>query len=147
MEANVFKIEKSVVIDAPLSKVFGFMEDPTHLPSIWPSMVEVKNVRNNDKGFPMYEWVYKMAGMKIQGEQDTLEYVKNKHITTASTKGIESHFDFDYSEVNGKTKVELKVTYSVPVPLIQSVAEQVVGKINERDAETLLENLKVLMEA
>lgn len=143
----MFTINKSVVINAPVKNVFAFMEDPTNLPSIWPSMVEVKNVRKNAKGLPIYDWVYKMAGMKFQGEQDTLEYVKDKHITTQSTKGIESHFDFDYIEERGMTKMDVKITYSVPVPLIKSLAEQVVGKLNEHEADILLANLKTRMEA
>lgn len=147
MEVKEFKIEKSIVIDAPLSKVFGFMEDPTNLPSIWPSMVEVKNVRKNDKGFPIYEWVYKMAGMKFEGEQDTLEFIKDSRVITTSTRGIESHFDFIYTEEHGKTKMDVSITYSVPVPLIKSLAEQVVGKLNEQEVDTLLANLKTRMEA
>jgi uncharacterized membrane protein len=143
----MFTIKKSVIIDAPVKKVFAFMEDPTNLPSIWPSMVEIKNVRKNTKGLPSYDWVYKMAGMKFEGEQDTLEYIKDKHITTASTKGIDSHFDFDYLEEHGKTKMDMKITYSVPVPVIKSLAEQVVGKLNEHEADTLLANLKARMEA
>jgi uncharacterized membrane protein len=147
VEVNVFTIKKSVIIDTPVKKVFAFMEDPTNLPSIWPSMVEVRNVRKNAKGFPIYDWVYKMAGMKFEGEQDTLEFIKDKHITTASTRGIDSHFDFDYVEEHGKTKMDMKITYSVPVPVIKSLAEQVVGKLNEKEADILLANLKTRMEA
>lgn len=142
----MYKIKKTVLINAPVKKVCEFMDDPTNLPEIWPSMVEVNNVRKNPKGWPMYEWVYKMAGMKIQGEQDTIEYIQNKHVTTKSTKGLESRFDFEYSDKGGKTEVDMAVEYTVPVPLVKKLAEQIVGKINEHEAETMLANLKVRME-
>lgn len=142
----MFKISRSVVIDAPVEKVYGYMEDPTHLPEIWPSMIEVNNVRQNAKGWAIYEWVYKMGSMKFKGESDTLAAVKNSHTTTESTKGIQSHFDFDYRDVGGKTEVKMVVEYTVPIPLLSKLAESIVGKLNEHEADVMLANLKTCME-
>ncbi|PKN98357.1 MAG: hypothetical protein CVU42_12560 [Chloroflexi bacterium HGW-Chloroflexi-4] len=142
----MFEIKKSVVIDAPLVKVCEYMKDPSNLPEIWPSMVAVKNVRSNSNGWPIYEWVYKMGGMTFQGESDTIKYVENSHVTTESTKGIQSHFEFDYKYNNGKTEVDMLAQYTIPIPLIKNVAEQIIGKLNEHEAETMLANLKVRME-
>jgi len=72
--------------------------------------------------------------------------ITNKHITTKSTKGIQNQFDFDYADLNGKTEVRMAVEYSVPIPLLSKVAEQIVGKLNEHEADILLENLKTRME-
>ena len=142
----MFKIKKTVLINAPVKKVFEFMEDPLNLPEIWPSMVEVKNVRKNAKGWPIFEWVYKMAGMKFQGETDTVEYVKNAREVTESTKGIQSHFIFDYNDKGGKTEVVMAAEYTIPVPLVSKLAEGIVGKLNEQEAEVMLANLKARME-
>ena len=142
----MFKVKKSVIINAPVAKVCEFMDDPTNLPEIWPSMIEVKNVRTNSKGWPQYEWVYKMGGVKFEGEQDTLEYIQNEHVTTVSTKGIESRFDFNYQEVDGKTELVMVVEYSVPLPIVKKVAEKIIGKLNEHEMDLLLANLKVRME-
>ena len=142
----MFVIKKSVTINAPVKKVFEFMDDPTHLPEIWPSMIEVKNVHQNSKGLLAYDWVYKMAGMKIQGEQDTIERIQDKHVTTKATKGIDSHFVWDYKELEGKTIVDVKIEYSIPIPLVKRIAEQIVGKLNEHEAEITLSNLKIRME-
>ena len=142
----MFKIKKTVLINAPVAKVCDYMKDPAHLPEFWPSMLEVKNIRNNAKGWPIYEWVYKMAGMKFEGETDTIEFVEHKHTTTESTKGIPSHFDFDYKDLAGKTELTVTVEYTVPIPLIGKLAEGVIGKMNEHDADTMLANLKARME-
>lgn len=142
----MFTIKRTTVINAPVSKVFGFMEDPTNLPEVWPSMIEVTNVQKNSNGWSKYDWVYKMGGMKFQGESDTTSMITNKHITTKSTKGIQNQFDFDYADLNGKTEVRMAVEYSVPIPLLSKVAEQIVGKLNEHEADILLENLKTRME-
>lgn len=142
----MFKISRSIIIDAPIEKVCNFMEDPANLPEIWPSMVEVSNIRTNARGWPIYNWVYKMGGMKFQGESSTVEYEHNSHVITESTKGIQSRFDFHYRDVDGKTEVKMDVEYSVPIPVLSKVAEQVVGKLNEHEADVLLANLKADME-
>ena len=39
------KLEKSIMIKAPVERVFSFMADPKNLPEVWPSMVEVKDIQ------------------------------------------------------------------------------------------------------
>jgi hypothetical protein len=122
------------------------MKDPTNLLEIWPNMMEVKNVRTNSNGWPLYEWVYKMGGMKFQGESDTIEFVEDKHTATQSTKGIQSRFDFDYIDLGIKTEVVMVVEYTISIPLLKKLAEQIVGKLIEHEAEIMFANLKARME-
>lgn len=142
----MFEVKKSIVIDAPIEKVFGFMEDPTNLPEIWPSMIDISNVKKNDKGLDEYDWIYKMAGMKFNGHSDTVAYKQNDSLSTETTGGIQSHFDWNYKELQGKTQVDMECKYSVPVPLVGKMAEKILRKINEHEAETTLANLKARME-
>jgi len=146
MEGIMFEIKKSILIDAPIEKVFGFMENPTNLPEIWPSMIEVTNVRKNDKVWNLFDWVYKMGGMKINGHSETVELTQNKSITTESTEGIQSHFDWHFEEIEGKTQVNMECKYSIPIPLVGKMAEKFLRKLNEHEAETTLANLKARME-
>ncbi len=44
---DTVKIHKTITINAPVEKVFAFMNDPHHLPEIWPSMVKIKDVKSN----------------------------------------------------------------------------------------------------
>ena len=38
------RIEKTITINAPVEKIFSYVEEPTNLLEYWPSMVEVKDV-------------------------------------------------------------------------------------------------------
>ena len=38
------KVEKTITINAPVEKVFSYVEEPINLPEYWPSMVEVRDV-------------------------------------------------------------------------------------------------------
>ncbi len=140
------KVHKTITIKAPVEKVFAFMNDPHNLPVIWPSMVEVKNVSPMPTGGYKFEWVYKMAGMRIDGASETTEYIPNQRIATRSTKGIESHFSWVFEPVAKGTLLSVDIEYSVPVPVLGKLAESIIVKQNEREADVLLENLKKRME-
>ncbi len=140
------KIQKEILIHAPVEKVFAFMSDPHNLPQIWPSMVEVKNAVQNSIGGYNFDWVYKMAGMHFNGASETTEFVQDKRIITQSTKGIESRFVWDYGVEGENTHLSVEIEYKVPIPLIGKLAEAVIVKQNEHEAENLLVNLKDRME-
>lgn len=141
--ANIHKV---ITILSPVQKVFSFMNDPHNLPEIWPSMVEIKNVKRNPNGGYNFGWVYKMGGVHFDGASETIEFVENKRIVTKSVKGIESKFAWDYEAVNDGTRITLEIEYKVPVPLVGKIAEAILIKQNEREADILFENLKNRME-
>jgi len=79
------KIEKSITIDAPVKKVFEYASNAELMPEWLPGMVEVKDVNRTEEGVgSTNKWVYKMAGMRFEGETVTEEYVPEKKIVTRS---------------------------------------------------------------
>ncbi len=140
-------ISKSIIINAPIEKVFAFMQDPTNLPEIWSSMVEIKNPQINKLGGYDFGWVYKMAGLKFDGESTTTEFIRNKKIVTESTKGIRSKFVWSFDYAKDQTHLTLDVEYTIPIPLINKLADGFITKTNETEAESTLKNLKSRMES
>ena len=140
------KLHKSITIHAPVERVYAFMDDPSHLPEVWPSMVEVKDIKPSPAGGSNFGWVYKMAGMRFEGASETTIHETNKHTQTKSVKGIESKFDWDYKSQNGNTVFDVDLEYNVPIPLVGKLAESFIVNQNEHEADTLLANLKDLME-
>jgi len=137
-------IRRSISIHAPVEQVFDYVADPTHLPEIWPSLVEVQNVRPHATG-NSFDWDYKLLGMRIHGHSDPVELVRNERQVTRSERGIPNTFRWLYAAHDGETEVTLEVDYKVPI--LGRLAERIVGRVNEREAETLLANLKHKMEA
>lgn len=140
------KITRSITIHAPVEKVFAYMSEPANLPEVWPSMVEVKDVKPLPAGGYKFGWTYKMAGMRFEGASETTESIANQRVVTKSTKGIASTFVWMYEPKNGGTKMTLEVEYVVPVPLLGKLAEAFIVKQNEHEAEVMLANLKARME-
>ncbi|HZK62486.1 MAG TPA: SRPBCC family protein [Anaerovoracaceae bacterium] len=142
----MFKINKSILIDVPVDKVFGFLEDPSLLPEVWPSMVEIHDVQKKPEGGTIFSWVYKMGGIKIKGQSDTTTFEKNKHLITESKVGIQSKFDWILEKEDDKTKVQLVVEYAIPGQVLGKMAEPVLKKINTHEADVMLKNMKVKLE-
>lgn len=140
------KITKSIRINAPLEKVYSFLCDPNNLPIIWPSMVEVSNVKTAPDGAHSFSWVYKMAGLKIEGAGETIEIVPHKKVVVENKRGIHSVHTYLYSREGEQTILEMHVEYPIPMPLLGKMAEAVIVKINDHEADILLNNLKAKME-
>jgi uncharacterized membrane protein len=136
-------IRRSISIRAPVDRVFDYLADPTHLPEIWPSMVAIRNVEPRENG-TSFDWDYKLLGMRIHGHSDPVELVRNQRLVTRSVKGIPNTFRWLFANKAGETEVALEVDYEVPV--LGRLAEGMVGRVHQREAETLLNNLKRKME-
>jgi len=139
-------IKKSIKINAPVEKVFEYAENPEILPEIWPSIVEVKNIKELPHGGYSFDWVYKMAGMRLTGSSENIEVVPNERTVTRSTGGIESTITWEYQPVDDGTKFTATTEYKVPIPLLGKLAESIIVKMNENEADVLLANLKARME-
>ena len=140
------KLTKSIIINAPVEKVFSYGSDSTNLPEIWPSLVEIKDVKHLPDGRTTDSWTYKMAGMQLKGTTIT-EYVENKSVISKTEGGVKSTQIWTFEPENGGTKVTFEVEYTVPIPVIGKLAEAIVVKMNDHEGDVLLANLKSRMEA
>jgi carbon monoxide dehydrogenase subunit G len=141
------EIKRSISINAPVEKVFAFIEDPVNFPEVWPSMMEIKDVEELPTGGRKYNWVYKMLGVRLEGTTETAEYVANQRIVSKSTGGIETTFVWELLPEGEGTKLNVSMEYIVPVPVLGKLAEGLIVKLNEREADTLVANMKDMLEA
>jgi uncharacterized membrane protein len=141
------KLERSITINAPVEKVFNYVSDPHNHLEFWPSVVEVKDVKRLPNGGYSHRFVYKMAGVRFEGASEHIEYIPNQRFVEKATGGIDATLDWGFQHENGGTKITVEAEYTVPVPVLGKVAEALVVKLNANEAEAILVNLKVRMEA
>lgn len=139
-------IRKTITIDAAASRLFDFMTTPENLPEIWPSLIEVSNVRRTPDGAHAYDWVYKMAGIRFDGHSETTEVVVNDHYVVHSPRGIPSTFHWSFAGENGHTRVTVECQYEIPSALLERLARPFVERQNDLEAAMILQNLKARME-
>ena len=140
------KVQKSITIEVPVEKVFAYINVPTNLPEVWPSMVEAKDVQKLPNGGNRFGWIYKMAGVRLEGTSEDTDVIMNQHVVSETKGGIDSTVTWKTESEGDGTKVTFVAEYTVPVPLVGKLAEKFIVKMNEKEAETLLANLKARME-
>ena len=140
------KLTKSITINAPVEKVFGYVSDSNNLPEIWPSLIEIRDVINLPDGKTTDGWTYKMAGMHLKGTTES-EYVEKKCIMSKTEGGVKSTLTWTFKPANGSTKTTLEVEYTVPIPVLGKLAEAIVVKLNDHEGDIIMANLKSRMEA
>lgn len=140
-------VRKSVLIEAPVARAWEYMLDPAHLPEIWPSMVEVKNAEVRPDGSHSFDWTYRMAGIPFHGHCETIDVEAPRRRVTKNERGIPSTFRWGFEQRDGRAEVTMEVEYELPIPLFGRLAAPFLRRLNEREAETLLANLKARLEA
>jgi uncharacterized membrane protein len=141
------KVQRTIDIKAPVQRVYDFIAQPTNLPGIWPSMVEVSNVVTRSGDARDFDWVYKMAGVRLKGHTTTEETRPGAFLRTRTEGAIQSTFRWTFKGLDGMgTKLTCEVEYTIPVPVLGKIGEALVAKLNEREMETTLANLKDVME-
>lgn len=138
------KVQRSIYIDAPVEKVFGYLDDPSNIPKICPDILEVKDVERLPNGGYSYRWVYKMAGMHREGPAQTTRYVPNERIVEKSAANTTTWIFRPESE---GTRVTLEYEYGMSIPLVGRLVESLTAKQAGRELETNLTNLKAGTEA
>ncbi len=141
----MIRLERSVTINAPVEKVFAYIEDPMSELEWLPSLMEVKDVVGQGAE-SHYRWTYKMAGLRLEGESTTTEYIPNRRIVTQTKGGAVSTWTWTFEPHDGGTKANLVVEYTVPVPVLGKLAEALVRKQNERELDLAMVNIKARME-
>ena len=139
------KLERSITINSPVEKVFNYLADPMVQPEWIPSMMDVKDVSGSGVG-QHFRWTYKMAGVLLKGESTTTEHIPNERIVMQSKGGVTSTWIFNFETHDGGTMMELDIEYTIPIPVIGKLAEKIVLKRNEREADLAMANIKEKME-
>jgi len=140
-------LTKSVVIHAPVDKVFGYLDDPLHEPEFWPSLVEIKDVERLPNGGRKDHWTYKMAGVRLDGVAETTERIPNRRIVDKTTGAVDSTQTWMIEPQGDDTKVTFQIDYTVPVPVLGKLAEAAIVKLNDHEGDVIMENLKTILEA
>ena len=140
-------IEKSIIINAPVEKVFDYIEDPMNDPEWMIGMMEVHEVEGLPGVGRHYHWTFKMVGIPLKGQTTVIEHVPNRRTVTESQGGVSSTWAVDFEPEGDGTKLTMKVEYTIPIPVVGKLAEHLISKQNERNLESSMENIKHMLES
>jgi len=141
-------IDKELMINAPVETIFKFVIKSSNLTRIWPSLVEIKNEKLLPNGGYSANWMYRMTGIYLAGTSECVEVVLNKWFSVKIMGAVDCTMTWTFrTKDNIQTKVTITLDYHVSLPLFNRLAENIIVKMNEHEAELVLANLKLIMEA
>ena len=138
-------VRKEVVVDAPMDRVFAYINEPSTLADWLPSMVDVREVIGSGLG-QQYEWTYKMAGLLLRGQSTVVEFVPNERAVHQSIGTIGSVWTYTLEPHGRGTALAIEVEYTIPIPVLGKLAEKLALRRDARDLEVALVNVKETLE-
>ena len=138
--------ENSIAIDAGLSDVFAYVNEPKKFPDWVHGMIDVRNVIGSGEG-QQYEWTFKMVGIQFRGQSVAVNYIPDECAAYQSIGMIESIWTNIVEPLARGTKLTIKLEYSIPTPVLGKLAEAITLRRNRRGLDATLLNAKEVLEA
>ena len=139
-------IDKDIIINAPLEKIFNFVNKPANLPCLSPSLLEINNEKMLSAGGYSFRWMYKMIGIHLEGKAEYTDIIPNYWFTIKTRGVVDSSVSWTFRSKGDQTRVTLTVDYRIPAALTSRLSENIITKTNEKEAELVLDNLKTIAE-
>lgn len=140
-------VQELVLVDAPVSAVSHFVNEPFNLLRICPTIVEISNVERLRNGGRRFHCVSKMADVRIQYVCECIEYAPERSIRYKISGGLSGSAQWLFSQVDAEqTQVCLVLEYESPLPLLKHHTRTEILQRNEHDTQHILSNLKLLLE-
>jgi uncharacterized protein YndB with AHSA1/START domain len=138
-------LNNSINISAPVEKVFAYVADPLTMPEWFVGMTEVTNVTGSGAD-QRSRWTYTMIGIPFHGQSKFTEYVPNQRTVAEQEGGITSIITITFAPHEGGTKLDMDIDYTIPVPVLGKLAENLVFKRNQRELAMSMQNIKERLE-
>jgi uncharacterized membrane protein len=143
---SIPKFHKNVEINAPVEKVYSYIEELRKYPGWITNLIEVKDVKESGVG-THYTWTWNMAGIKCKGEATNIEDIPNKRAVVKSKGVIDATWEFKLETHKNVTTLDLDIDYSIPVLVLGKNAKKLINQNNDRDADRTIMNLKDSLES
>ena len=142
----MIEVTESVVVDAPLERVWEYMDDPHNQPEISPSITDVRDVEQDESGKSL-AYTYRMAGVSVDGSMETSVYEPGERVVFDLEGPLSGTITWEFEAVDeGRTRVTYAAAYDLPSSVLESVVRRFAERYNERELRTTLANLQTRLE-
>jgi uncharacterized protein YndB with AHSA1/START domain len=151
-EAIMGHLKDTILIDAPVDKVWSFAHDPHHWPRFMVGMSDPDRIAGSGGVGSEVDFTILMAGVHlhetVHSVEDREEPGGGYHWRADITGPSSGWMTWDYVPQAGGTEIDLEWEYSLPGSVLGKIADRlVVEKMQARDMHNSLENLKSVVEA
>ena len=139
-------VENEVVINAPVHQIYDYVSKTSNLMQVWPSLLEITHETLLPNGGYSYRWKYKMAGIRLSGIGECIQLVPDALLISKNIGDLESIVTFKFQSYNNRTRVSLTFLYKLPGILSNQLTENIVLRMNSKEAVLILDNLRIMFE-
>lgn len=140
------ELELESQIDASPETVFDYIADPNNHEKFLPSLVEISDVGENDVG-KQGRYVYKMVGQSMEGRFADTEFDRPNRRAYDLMGDLEGQVTWTIEAADDGANVHYHQVVDLPGPdLLESITEPIAEKFLQREAESMMENLTMLVE-
>lgn len=144
----MIKTEKSIVIDAPVEKVFAYIVDPARAPEYMTGTDEVKDIKRLPDGRYTYTAVSKFLGMHVDFDDEQVEVVPNERIVEKMHgAGMDSTVTERFERLeDNKTRVSMVGETTLHAGPLAKFGESFFSKYFDHGVEMAMEAAKAHIE-
>ena len=141
-------IHKSIDIAAPAERVFKMLTDPKRLPEYAPGLISVEDIRQTEQHIgDSFRATYAVLGLHFPMTFTVTEYEQPSKLTTRFEGGMKGTWSWRLSPGGKSTHLTTAMEYEMAGGMLGKAMNAVlVERMNEKNAERLLENLKLVSE-
>lgn len=140
------RVEKHVLVDAPVPTVSHFVNEPFNLLRICPTIVEISDVERLRNGGRNFHCVSKMVDVRLQYRCECVEYAPEHCIRHRISGGLQGMTQWLFEPHGEQTQIRLVIEYEPPLPLLRHHTQSEILQRNADDAQQVLSSLKLFIE-
>ena len=140
------RARESTHVDAPVSDVFAFMDDPHNHAAVTPRLTDVRDIERLDNGGKRARYVYGMVGITREGYLTETTHIEDERMVFELSGGITGEIDISFVDADGGTAVTYSADYELPGRVLAVVADPIARRFNSRQLGKTLDNLQTQLE-
>ena len=142
-------IHQSIDIDAPAERVFETLADPKRLPEYVPGVISVENIRQTEQHLGgSFHVTYAVLGLHSPMTFTATEYEHPTKLTMRFEGGMKGIWTWRLVPRGKSTHLTTAMEYEMAGGILgKAMNALLVERMNEKNAERMLENLKLVSEA
>ena len=133
-------------ISASPESVFEALDDPEIWGEIVPGILNPEVHEIDGDGYRL-EYTYRLAGVRVKDILETIESEPGERHVFQLTGATTGRYAFDISEQGVGTRVEFTATYRLSNAILERALRRFAVRRNERQFDSMLENLKERLES
>jgi carbon monoxide dehydrogenase subunit G len=138
------EIHKSVTIDAPAEKVYGFVDNPENFSKYVPNVERVVDIKRSEGRIgDSFRVIYKVMGVTFDEMFTVTEHQPPHKAGSRFEGGMKGTFDWSFEPLGEQTKTTVDVRYELAGGALgKAIDALVLERTNEKTIGDMLQNLR-----